>query len=249
VRQAWYIAHREFWGYFNSPVAYVSITVFLILSGLQFMFGFLTPEIMGDKQDFFAMNEANLRIFFEGMPLLFVVFLPAISMRLMSEENRSGTLELLVTLPVRDNQIILGKYLASLFFLLVTLAFTLPYVWTVSSLGNPDLGPIIGGYFGLFLIGAAYLAIGLMTSVWTSNQIVAFVLAALFCGGFYFVDSLMGNVWESTRPFFEGISFKSHFRDIARGVIDTRDLVFFLSLIGIALLIANHSLESRRWRS
>ena len=248
MSKVWIIAKREFLGYFSSPAATVSITVFLLLAGLQFVYGFLTPEIMGGKEDFFAINEANMRVFFEGIPILFVVFLPAVSMRLVSEERRSGTLELLVTLPVHDRHIILGKYLASLLFLEVALFFTLPYAFTVGYLGDPDLGPLIGGYCGVYLIGAAYLAIGLMTSVWTSNQIVAFVLAALFCSAFYFVDGLVGNVWEETRPFFEAISFKSHFENFARGVVDTRDIVFFFSLICIALLIAIHSLESRRWK-
>ena len=154
-------------------------------------------------------------------------------MRLMSDERRSGTLELLVTLPVRDRDVILGKYLASLLFLGVTLLLTLPLVVTVALLGSPDVGPLVGGYVGLALIGAAYLALGLMTSTWTRNQIIAFLLAALLCSSLYFVDGLIGSVWEGTRSFFEAISFKAHFANISRGVIDSRDVVYFVSVIVI----------------
>ncbi len=249
MNHTWTLARRELMSYFNSPIAYTAIAVFLLLAGLQFLYGLVTPGAFGPGADFFEANEASLRVFFEGIPLLFAVFLPAISMRLMSDEQKTGTLELLVTLPVSEMQIIAGKYLASLVFLAVTLLFTVPYALTVAWLGNPDIGPILGGYCGLFLIGATYLAIGLMTSTWTQNQIIAFLLAAMICSGLYFVDSLVGNVWAATRPFFESISFKAHFQNISRGVLDTRDLVFFLSLITIAILLAAHSLESRKWKA
>ena len=243
------IAKREFSSYFNSPIAYIAITVFLVLSGLQFFYGFLTPDTFGGGGQFFDNNEASLRLFFEGIPLLFTVFLPAISMRLMSDERRSGTLELLVTLPVRDRDVILGKYLASLYFLLITLGLTLPYALTVAWLGEPDVGPVVGGYLGLILVGAAYLALGLMTSTWTRNQIIAFLLGALLCSSLYFVDGLIGNVWEGTRGFFEAISFKAHFANISRGVLDSRDVVFFLSMIILPILLAGYSLESRKWKA
>ena len=245
----WTIAKREFSSYFNSPIAYIAITVFLILAGLQFFFGFLTLDSFGTTPGFFEGNEASLRLFFEGIPLLFTVFLPAISMRLMSDERRSGTLELLVTLPVRDRDVILGKYFASLLFLGVTLLLTLPLVITVAVLGSPDVGPLVGGYVGLALIGAAYLALGLMTSTWTRNQIISFLLAALLCSSLYFVDGLIGSVWEGTRSFFEAISFKAHFANISRGVIDSRDVIYFVSVIVIPLLLAGYSLESRKWKA
>lgn len=245
----WNIARREFSSYFNSPIAYIAITVFLILAGLQFFYGFLTTQPVSTAHGFFEINEASMRLFFEGIPILFTVFLPAISMRLMSDEQRSGTLELLVTLPVRDREIILGKYLASLLFLLVAVALTLPYAATVMWLGKPDLGPIVGGYLGLLLIGAAYLSIGLMASTWTKNQIIAFLISALLCSSLYFVDGLIGSVWEGTRSFFEAISFKAHFANISRGVVDTRDLVFFGSIIILPILLAGYSLESRKWKA
>ncbi|NUN12867.1 MAG: ABC transporter permease subunit [Myxococcales bacterium] len=249
MQKIWIIGKREFMSYFSSPIAYIAITVFLVLTGLQFFFGWLTIDPYASATDYFEANEASLRVLFEGVPLLFVVFLPAITMRLMSDEKRSGTMELLITLPVRDHEVILGKFLAALMFLIVALALTLPYVVTVYMLGNPDTGPIIGGYFGLLLVGACYCAIGLMTSTWTKNQIVAFLLGVLICAGFYFVDTLIGAAWESTRETLHLISFKYHFQNISRGIIDSRDLVFFLSLIVLAVLLSTYSLQSRKWKA
>jgi len=248
MNQIWTIAKREFLSYFNSPIAYVAITIFLVLTGLQFFFGFLSLGSLSHA-DFFENNDAGLRSLFEGLPLLLAIFLPAITMRLISEEKKSGTMELLLTMPVTDGQVVLGKYLASLLFLAVVLFVTLSYPITVSALGNPDSGPIIGGYFGLFIIGATYLAIGLMTSTWTQNQIVAFLLGALFCTAFYFVDSLIGSAWEGLRPVFAAISFKAHFQNISKGVLDSRDFVFFGGLIIMALLLSKHQLESRKWKA
>jgi ABC-2 type transport system permease protein len=239
MNHAWVIAKREFRAYFDSPIAYVSITVFLVITGVLF---FLAGE------DFFQANQASLRKLFEWVPLVFVFYLPAVSMRLLSDERRSGTIELLVTMPVRDSAVILGKYLASLGFLLVTLLLTLPYPIIVAVVGAPDWGPIVGGYFGLLLIGAVFLAVGLMTSAWTQNQIIAFVLALIINGFFYFVDRLIGAVWEGTQDVFSYLSFQNHFQNISRGVIDTRDLVFYLSLIVVAVMIASWSLASRRWK-
>lgn len=239
MNHAWVIAKREFRSYFDSPIAYVSITVFLVITGVLF---FLAGE------DFFTANQASLRRLFEWVPLVFVFYLPAVSMRLLSDERRSGTIELLVTMPVRDSEVILGKFLASLGFLLVTLALTFVFPVVVAIVGDPDWGPILGGYFGLFLIGAVFLAVGLMTSSWTQNQIIAFVLALLVNGFFYFVDRLVGAVWEGTRDVFAYLSFQHHFQNISRGVIDTRDLVFYGSLVVVAILVASYSLASRRWK-
>ena len=242
MRNSWVIAKREFRSYFDSPIAYVAITVFLVITGVLFFF---SKEA---GKTFFDANEATLRPLFAWVPLIFVFYLPAISMRLWSEERRSGTIELLMTLPIRDGEIIFGKYLAALGFLFVTLALTFVYPIVLAIVGDPDWGPIVGGYLGLFLVGAVYLAVGLMTSAWTHNQIISFVLALLICGFFFFVDRLVGSVWETTREIFAYVSFHEHFRNISRGVIDTRDLVFYISLIVASMLIASHSLQSRRWK-
>ena len=232
------IAKRDFRSYFDSPIAYIFITAFLLNSGIMVFLA----------DDFLEANEATLRPLFEWLPLLFAFYLPAISMRLLSEEKRSGTIELLATMPVRDAEIIIGKYLASLAFLAVILLLTVGFPIIVADLGDPDWGPIFGGYLGLFLIGAVYLAIGLMASSWTRTQTIAFVVSLLLCGFLYFVDKLLGAVWEGTQEFFAYLSFAEHFENISRGVIDTRDVIYYLSLILICGFIATFSLHTRRWR-
>lgn len=248
MTQIWYLAKREFSSFFNSPIAYVAITVFLLLTGVQFFWGFRGLGAYGG-QDFFETNEATLRPLFESVPLIFAFFLPAVTMRLVSEERRSGTIELLFTMPISEWQVVLGKYLASVMLMLVALALTLFYPITVAAFGNPDWGPIIGGYFGLALIGSAYLAIGLMTSTLTRNQIVAFILGAAICFLLYFVDTLVGFVADALKPAFSAISFRYHFENIARGVLDTRDVFFFAAFSVMALVLSRFVLESRKWKA
>lgn len=248
MNKVWIIGKREFMSYFNSPIAYVTLAIFLLLVGLDFFFGFL-GTVSGSSQEFFEANEASLRNLFEGIPILFAVFLPAVSMRMISEEKKTGTMELLTTLPVRDRDIILGKFLGGLLFLAVALGLTLPYAVTVIALGRPDMGPIIGGYFGVAMVGAAYLAIGLLASTWTRNQIIAFIVAALLCAFLYFVDQLIGSAWEVSREYLAQLSFRAHAQNISRGVLDSRDFVFFISMIVLALVLSTYSLESRKWRA
>lgn len=248
MKKAWIIGKREFASYFNSPIAYVTLATFLLLVGLDFFFGFLSTGT-GGSGDFFETNEASMRTLFEGVSVLLAIFMPAVSMRMISEEKKTGTMELLTTLPVRDRDIVVGKFIGGLLFLGVALLLTLPYVVTVTSLGRPDMGPIIGGYLGLVLIGGAYLAIGLLASTWTRNQIIAFIVAALLCTFFYFIDQLIGSAWEATRQYLAVLSFKAHAQNISRGVLDSRDLIFFVSMIVLALMLSTYSLESRKWRA
>jgi len=232
------IARRELRAYFNSPIAYLAITVFLVVTGVLFFVA----------SGFFGAGEASLRPLFEWIPMIFVFFIPALSMRLFSEEKRSGTFELLVTYPLTDAEVVLGKFMGSFYFLLVTLALTLVYPVLLEVLGSPDWGPIVGGYLGLALVGAAYLAIGLMTSTWTTNQIVSFILALLFSSFFFFIDRMLGAVWEGTQSIFNYLSFNYHFATIAKGVLDTRDILYFLSITASALLVAAYTLKSRNWK-
>ena len=248
MKKAWIIGKREFSSYFDSPIAYVTLTTFLLLVGLDFFFGFL-GSVSGGGEDFFEANEATMRNLFDGVPILLAIFMPAVSMRMISEEKKTGTMELLTTLPVRDRDIVFGKFVGGLLFLGVALLLTLPYAFTVTALGRPDLGPIIGGYIGLVLIGAAYLALGLLASTWTRNQIIAFIVAAVLCTFFYFVDQLIGSAWEATRQYLALLSFKAHAQNIARGILDSRDFVFFVSMIVLALMLSTYSLESRKWRA
>ncbi len=251
-RNVWALARRELGFYFNSPIAYIVIALFLVVSGLM-LFVFDVPDTNGD---FFAANEASLRgLFgptnpesFGGIPLLFVFLIPAVTMRLIAEEKRTGTIELLVTWPVSDAQIVLGKYLGAVLFVGIMLLATLPLVFIVGGLGSMDTGVVIGGYVGLFLLGAAFAGLGLMTSAWTKNQIVAYLVGALVCGFFYFIDGMLGLVWDGGRDFFAALSFKAHFQNVARGVVDLRDIVFYGSFIAIALVVTTLSLQARNWK-
>lgn len=232
------IARRELSLYFNSPIAYIAVTVFLAICGVYLFV--IYP--------FFEGNQATIRPLVEQMPLFFILYAPAITMRLISEEKRSGTVELLATWPVTDSQIIIGKFLGALGLLAVTLLLSLIFPLIVSSLGELDTGLVLGCYVGLFLIGAAYMAMGLLTSTWTQNQIVAFILAVLLCTFFYGVDALVAEVWASARDAFAFLSFRVHFANIARGVIDSRDVIFYLSVIGASLAAATVSLQARNWK-
>jgi ABC-2 type transport system permease protein len=230
------IARREFKAYFNSPVAYFVITVFLVMVGILFFI------------PFFAQDRVSMRGFFSLIPFLLVFFGPAITMRLIAEERRSGTLETLITMPVRDVDVILGKFLSAFGLLIVALALTLPYAVTVSRFGALDWGPVWGGYLGLLLIGAAYLSLGLLASSWTENQIVAFVIGLFLSMFFLMVDNFLVFLPAQAAPWIEYLSFNYHFRNAARGMIDSRDVIFFLSFTVLCLFGAFRSLESRRWR-
>lgn len=239
------IARREFHAFFGSPVAYIAIAIFLVLLGVTFFFKipFLLP-----KDNFFDAKEATLRPLFEWMLFLFTIILPAISMRLLAEERKLGTIEILLTMPVTELEVALGKLLGAIGFLAVATGVTLAYPILVFALGKPDIGPIIGGYFGVLLVGSAYLAVGLLASSWTSSQIVAFIVAIVICTAFTFVDRLPEALGLPALEVFRQMSFNHHFRSIARGVIDSRDVVFFLSVIAGAVYLTTYSLESRKWR-
>lgn len=251
-RNVWALAKRELGFYFNSPIAYIVIGLFLVVSGAM-LFSFDLPEASGD---FFQANEASLRgLFgptgaesFGGIPLLFVFLVPAVTMRLIAEEKRTGTIELLVTWPVTDAQIVIGKYIGAVLFVGIMLLATLPLALMVGALGKMDVGVAIGGYLGLFLLGGAFAGVGLMASSWTRNQIVAYLVGALLCAFFYFIDGALGLLWDGARDFFAGLSFKAHFQNVARGVVDLRDLVFYGSFIAIALIVTTLSLQARNWK-
>ncbi len=230
------ITKREFKAYFNSPVAYFVIAIFLVMVGVLFF----VP--------FFTQDRVSMRDFFSLVPFLFVFFVPAITMRLIAEERRSGTIEMLITMPVRDVDVILGKYFASVLLLVVALALTLPYAITISNFGDLDWGPVWGGYFGLLMMGSASLALGLLASSWTENQIVAFVVALFLSMFFLMVDRFTIFLPAGMASVFEYLSFGAHFRNAARGMIDSRDAIFFLSFTLAGLFLSFRALESRQWR-
>jgi ABC-2 type transport system permease protein len=229
------IFRREIRSYFNSPVAYVVIVVFLAIIGWFF------------TSNLFLMNVASLRVVFELVPLVLLFFVPAITMRLLAEEKKSGTLELLTTKPVRDAEIILGKFLAAWALLAAALIPTLLYVLTLTFLGSPDLGPVVTGYLGLLFMGAVYIGIGLFASSITENQIVAFIISFLIILALFLMDKVLMYVPEGIASVVEFLGIDYHFGNIARGVIDSRNVIYFLSLLGFSLYGATVSLERRKW--
>lgn len=229
------IFRREFRSYFNSPVAYVVIIVFLSIIGWFF------------TSNMFLFNVASMRVFFELVPLVFLFFVPAITMRLIAEEKKAGTLELLTTKPVLDAEIVLGKFLAAWALLAVTLLPTLLYALTMGLLGSLDPGPVISGYIGLLLMGAVYIAIGIFASSLTENQIVAFIVSFLLILALFLMDKVLMYVPEALASTMEFLSIDYHFSNIARGVIDSRDILYFASLLGFSLYLATLSLERRKW--
>jgi ABC-2 type transport system permease protein len=241
MRAVWTIAKRELCAYFTSPVAYVFLVIFLLLTGF---FTFTAGN-------FFERGEASLAAFFGWHPWLYLVLVPAVGMRLWAEERRSGTLELLLTMPVAPWQAIVAKFLASWLFLALALALTFPAILTVNILGDPDNGIIAAGYVGSFLLAGAYLAVSCMTSAMTRNQVISFIVSVLIClflilAGYTPVTDLITRV-ASPRvvEVVAAFSVMTHFEGFQRGVLDVRDVVFFFSVIGFTLfatgvIIRNH---------
>jgi ABC-2 type transport system permease protein len=242
MRVIWALVKRELGAYFTSPVAYVFLVIFLLLAGF---FTFTAGN-------FFERGEASLAAFFAWHPWLYLVLVPAVGMRVWAEERRSGTIELLLTLPVAPWQAIVGKFLASWIFLAVALLLTFPALITVNVLGDPDNGMIAAGYVGSLLLAGAYLAITCMTSAMTRNQVVAFILSVVLClflilAGFNPVTDLLVR-WASPAVVDTVAAFSviTHFDGFQRGVIDSRDLLFFLSLIGFALFATGVIIRGHR---
>jgi ABC-2 type transport system permease protein len=230
------IFRREFSSYFNSPIAFIYLTVFLGLSSWLFLKGF------------FIIGEASMRPFFSLIPWIFLFFVPAITMRLWAEEKKVGTMELLMTLPVTDAEAVLGKFLASFAFLGVSLALSLVLPIVVAALGDPDPGQIVGGYLGSVLIGAAYLSIGLFISSLTENQIVAFIVSVVAIFALFILgeDFVLFGVPDKIVPLFSFLGLGGHFNSISRGVVDSRDLLYYLSVIGFFLYLNVKAIEARR---
>jgi ABC-2 type transport system permease protein len=215
------IFKKELRAYFTSPVAYVVITVFLLICGWFF------------STSLFVVGQASLRNVFQIVPFVYTIFIPAITMRLIAEEKKAGTFELLTTMPVTDFEIIAGKYLAATALLLTALLFTLIYAFTVGALGEPDVGVMVAG------------AIGICMSSLTENQIVAFILSAFIILVLSLIDKVLMFVPAALASIFEYLSTEYHFNNIARGVLDTRDLVYYASLIALSLFFAARAVQRR----
>lgn len=235
MRRTLTIAKREFVGYFNGPSAYIVISLFMVLMGVFFW------------NPFFLINRASVRSMFDMMSVLLLPTAPAMTMALLAEEKRTGTIEVLLTMPIKDSEVILGKFMGAVGLLCVLLLLTLPYAISVSTLGQLDWGPVITGYLAVFLQGSAMLAIGVLSSSWTENQLVAFFSGGMICFAFWIVARFLPFVPDSFASPLEWISFDYHYENMLRGVVDSRDVIYFLSMIGFSLTLAFRSLESRRW--
>lgn len=236
------IVKRELSGYFTSPIAYVFLVIFLVLTG------FFTFTV----GNFFERGEASLVSFFTWHPWLFLFLVPAAGMRLWSEERRLGTMELLLTMPITTWQAIVGKFLASWAFLALALLLTFPVVITVNYLGDPDNGVIVAGYFGSLLLAGAYLAVSCMTSALTRNQVISFIVSVMIClflilAGYTPVTDLLTK-WANpvVVEVIAAFSVMTHFEGFQRGVLDLRDVVFFASVIGFALFTTGVIIRSQR---
>ena len=232
------ILKKEFRSYFNSPIAYIFITFFLGISAWLFF------------QNFFIVNQAEMRSFFGLMPWIFLFFIPAVTMKLWSEEKKIGTIEILMTLPIRDYEVVVGKFLASFALLAVTVLLTLVIPFSVMSLGNPDVGTLIAGYIGLLLMGGAYIAIGFFASTLTENQIIAFIIGIVVCLVLLLIgeDFVLFKTPNWLFPIFSYLGLGAHYSSILRGVLDSRDIIYYLSLIGFFLYLSTLAVESRKWR-
>src|SRR5215813_9717358 len=235
------VMKRELGGYFTSPIAYVFLVIYLLLAG------FFTFTI----GNFFERGEASLVSFFTWHPWLYLFLVPAVGMRLWSEERRLGTLELLLTMPVTTWQAIVGKFLASWLFLALALALTFPVIITVNWLGSPDNGVILCGYVGSWLMAGAYLAISCITSAMTRTQVVSFIISVVLClflilAGFPPVVNLLQNSVPWLVHLITSFSVITHFDALQKGVLDSRDLLFFLSVIGFSLFSTSVILRGHR---
>ena len=235
--QIWIITKREFRSFFDSLMAYIMIIAFLGFSG------FFTWLYGGD---IFYVNQASLQSFFGIAYWTLFFFIPALTMRLLAEENKTGTIELLLTKPVSDWQVVVGKFLSTLLLICIALGLTLPYYITVWNLGPIDHGAVWSGYLGLILMSATYISIGIFASSITNNQIVAFLLA-LFIGIFFHVifNILSGTFTGIISKILNFLSVTTHFESISRGVIDSKDLIYFLSIIFLGLF-SSEAILSRR---
>jgi len=224
------ITKRELNSFFDSLTAYILLVAFLGFSGFfTWIYG----------ADVFIRKEADLEVFFGIAKWTLFFFIPAITMRMIAEEKKTGTIEILLTKAVNPRQLILGKYFACLMLIIITLAFTLPYYFSVARLGNIDHGATISGYLGLILMSSAYISIGLFTSSITNNQIVAFLLALLIGIVFHFILDVLSNGMRGIAGnILNDLSVSKHFDSISRGVIDSKDILFFLGLTALGLFLS-----------
>lgn len=233
MQQVAHIFKKEFRGYFVSPIAYIVISIFLLVTGWFFF------------STFFIFNQATLRNFFSLLPIIFSFVVPAVTMRLFSEELNVGSYEILLTMPVTFLDVVLGKFLAGVVFVAAMLIPTFAYPITVTFIGQLDWGPVVGGYIGAILLGAAFSAIGLFASSLTRNQIIAFIIGVAICFSLTLIDKMLFFLPQSLLGFLEYLGADFHFQNISKGIIDSRDILYFLSVSFFGLYGAHLAMQER----
>ncbi len=234
MQQTLQIFFKEFKDYFISPIAYIVIAIFLLITGWFF---FMT---------FFLFGQAEMRGFFSLLPIVFSFVIPAVTMRLFSEEMNVGSYETLMTLPVSQKNVVVGKFLAATAFVGAMLLPTVAYPVCISFLGDLDWGPVIGGYVGAMCLGASFCAIGLFASSLTRNQIIAFIIGMVICFALTMFDQMLFFFPRNLVGFISYLGAQFHFENIAKGIVDSRDLLYFLSVVFIALFGTHIVLEEKR---
>jgi ABC-2 type transport system permease protein len=227
------IFKKEFKGYFYSPIAYIVISIFLVVTGWFFF------------QPFFLYNQADIRNFFSLLPLMLSFIIPAVTMRLFSEELNIGSYEVLITLPVTFQDVVIGKFLAALAFIGVMLVPTLSYAIFTAFLGDMDLGPVIGGYIGSLFLSAAFISVGIFASSLSRNQIVSFIIGCAICFALTLIDKMLSFLPTVIVNVFQYLGADYHFQNIAKGILDTRDLVYFVSVSFISLFASDYTMRNR----
>lgn len=231
------IYRKEMSAYFDSAVAYITFVIFLLITGWFF------------TSSFFLVGQSDLRILFNTVPVVFLFFVPAITMGLLARENHAGTMEFLTTLPVRDSDIVIGKFFASVALTGIGLSFTLVHFVTLLFVGtNPDPGALLAGYVGLILVGAVYASIGIFGSAVSNNQITSFLISFVIIFILFLLDKILLFVPSFLSGILQFLSTEYHFSNIRRGVIDSRNLIYFFSMIFFFLTLSIRVLEIRKWR-
>jgi len=228
---------KELKSYFNTPMAYIFLVIFAVVNGYFF------------TNTFFLFNQSNMRALFNIIPLVYLFFIPAVTMSLIAREKNVGTIEIVHTMPIKDGEFITGKFLAAFTLILVGLGITLIHFITLMSVGmNIDYGAVLTGYLGLAMVGAVYTSVGTFSSSITDNQVVAFIIGLFIVLMFFLMDKMLIFVPAAMAGIIQYLSVDYHFSNISRGVIDSRNLIYFASVIGFFLLMTARMLEVRKWR-
>ena len=231
------IFKKELKSYFNSPMAYIFLVVFAIVTGYFF------------TNTFFLFNQSNMRALFNIVPLVYLFFIPAITMGLIAREKNIGTMEVISTLPIKDVEFVVGKFLSALSLIALGLVFTFIHFFTLMNVGtNIDYGAVFTGYLGLLMLGAVYASVGTFASSVTDNQVIAFIISVFIVLVFFLMDKMLYFMPVSIAGLIQYISVDYHLSNISRGVIDSRNIIYFASLIGLFLFTTVRVLEIRKWR-